>query len=230
MAKTATKSAAKGRKSFSHKAYADLKERILSNRLPAGYQATEQEVSELLNMSRTPVREALIRLQNEGLVEIRPRHGMRVLPVSAADMREIYEVLQALESTAAALVATRGLTDDELKALNQAVVDMDAALDADDLNAWAEADRKFHSLLVQYCGNDRLQTLVETFMEQAHRCRMLTLKLRPKPTRSNEDHAAVVDAIRRGDADEARRRHRLHREKSGEMLVNLLADFGLTQV
>ena len=58
----------------------------------------------------------------------------------------------------------------------------------------------------------------------------LTLKLRPKPARSNADHAAVLDAIRRGDSDEARQTHRLHREESAEMLIALLEDLGLTQM
>ena len=61
--------------------------------MPAGFQATEQQVAAILDMSRTPTREALLRLKSEGLVEIRPGHGMRVLPISAADMRKIYQVL-----------------------------------------------------------------------------------------------------------------------------------------
>jgi DNA-binding GntR family transcriptional regulator len=61
--------------------------------MPAGFQATEQQVAAILDMSRTPTREALLRLKSEGLVEIRPGHGMRVLPISADDMRKIYQVL-----------------------------------------------------------------------------------------------------------------------------------------
>ena len=77
--------ASKAKAPFSEVAYNELRRRILENEMPAGFQATEQEVAELLNMSRTPTREALVRLSNEGLVQIRPRHGMRVLPVSADD-------------------------------------------------------------------------------------------------------------------------------------------------
>ena len=75
-----------------------------------------------------------------------------------------------------------------------------------------------------------MQTLVNNFMDQSHRCRMLTLKLRPRPDRSNADHAAVLEAIRRRDPDAARRIHRQHREKSAAMLIDLLEDLGLKQL
>ncbi|MGL6180774.1 MAG: GntR family transcriptional regulator, partial [Aestuariivirga sp.] len=89
------------RLSSAERAYRALKDLILGNQLPAGSQLLEQEAAQRLGMSRTPVREAMIRLEQDGVVEIRPRHGMRVLPVSSRDMREIYEVLTALESAAA---------------------------------------------------------------------------------------------------------------------------------
>lgn len=216
--------------SYADIAYTQLKEQILNDEMPAGYQATEQVISETLNMSRTPLREALIRLEKEGLVELRPRHGMRVLPISVEDMKEIYEVLIALESTAAGLVAARGLDDKRLKSLEKAVEDMDKALNANKLEAWAQADKRFHSLLVEFCGNARIKSLVDTYMDQSHRCRLLTLKLRPKPTKSNRDHEAVVNAIRKRDAEGARRIHRNHRQKSGEMLVALLSEYGLRQI
>jgi len=215
---------------YSEVAFAELRRRIFNNELPAGFQATEQEVADLLDMSRTPVREALIRLAGEGLVEVRPRHGMRVLPVSAGDMKEIYEILTSLESTAAYLVAARGLSEEELHGLHAAVDNMEKALDEDDLIAWSEADRRFHSLLVTLCGNERLTSLVETFMGQAHRVRMLTLKLREKPVKSNADHAELVAAIERGDPEEARQIHRAHRERAGETLVRILEDLGLVQL
>lgn len=216
--------------SQSERAYQDLKRRILDNEMPAGFQALEQELAELLGMSRTPVREALIRLADEGIVEIRPRHGMRILPISVADMREIYEILTGLESTAAEVVAARGLSDEKLAALRTAVSDMDIALSKDDLKGWASADERFHNLLVEYSGNERLRTWVNTCRDQAHRARMATLRLRPKPVDSNEDHAAVVEAIERGDAEAARRIHHRHRVRAGAMLVEILELHGITQL
>ena len=89
-------------------AYHGIRRRILDNQWAPGFQAMEQEVALQLGMSRTPVREALIRLGKEGLVEVIPRRGMRVLPVSPNDMREIYEILTALECMAAELLAASG--------------------------------------------------------------------------------------------------------------------------
>jgi DNA-binding GntR family transcriptional regulator len=130
--------------SATQRAYLELRRRILDNRLPAGSQHLEQELAQTLGMSRTPVREALIRLAEERLVEVRPRHGARVLPVSAGDMREIYELLCELEALAARRVAERGLGPAETAMLEKTVTDMLEALKRDDLDAWAEADRRFH--------------------------------------------------------------------------------------
>lgn len=218
------------RLSSAERAYRALKDLILGNQLPAGSQLLEQEAARRLGMSRTPVREAMIRLERDGVVEIRPRHGMRVLPVSSRDMREIYEVLTALESSAAEIVARRGATPGEISRLRAAVADMDAALGRDDLDGWAEADKRFHGLLVALAGNERLQQMVSQLGEQAHRARVLTLKLRPKPVSSIRDHARLVAAIARRDAEGARQIHHDHRTKAGEMLVGLLDRLGLKQV
>lgn len=218
------------RLSSAERAYRALKDLILSNQLPAGSQLLEKEAALRLGMSRTPVREAMIRLEQDGVVAIKPRHGMRVLPVSAADMREIYEVLTSLESTAAEIVARRGLTDAELKSLRDSVAEMDRALAADDLDLWAVADRRFHDLLVRATGNLRLEQIVTQLSDQAHRARMLTLRLRPKPVGSNRDHADLVDAIAARDGERARRIHHNHREKAGQMLVALLTRLGLQQL
>jgi DNA-binding GntR family transcriptional regulator len=218
------------RRKHSERAYRALKRRILDNELPAGTVMLEQEIAEMLDMSRTPVHEALLRLANEGMLEVRPRHGMRVLPVSAADMEEIYQILTALESEAAAVVARNGLTDEQVQGLEKVVGEMDRALAEDDLTAWAHADERFHFLLVSFCENQRLITLVNTYLDQSHRVRMLTLRLRPRPTTSNKDHAAVVAAIKARDPQQARRIHSEHRTRSGQMLIRLLKEHGLTQL
>lgn len=229
---TTTRSAASGadRRSFADKAYVELKRRILGNEMPSGHQMTEVELADLLEMSRTPTREAMIRLAKEGLVEIRPRHGMRVLPVSVADMEEIYAVLTALESEAAGLAAARGLSDDELGAMRAAVQRMDQALRKGDLRAWADADGQFHQLLVEASGNRRFVALVQQQLDQSHRVRVMTIGLRPRPTKSNEDHKAVIEAIARRQPALARRVHRRHREQAGRLLVSILRQHGITQL
>jgi DNA-binding GntR family transcriptional regulator len=211
-------------------AYRALKQMILDNQLPPGTHLLEQEAAVLLEMSRTPVREAMVRLGHEGLIAIRPRHGMRVLPSSPEDMKEIYQILTALEATAAEIVAAKAPGDRGLDQLNRAIRDMNRALAADDLEAWAEADERFHKLLIELAGNKRLAALVNLHWEQAHRVRMVTLRLRPKPTSSMKDHTALVSAIERGKPSEARKIHREHRRRAGAMLIDLLRKHGLSSL
>ena len=213
-----------GEERLSLTAYNEIRRRILDNEMPAGTMMLEQELAAILDMSRTPVREALIRLANEGMVEVRPRHGMRVLPVSADDMEEIYEVLTALEASAAASVAETGLSPEEIGALRAAVNDMDKALEADDLQTWAQADERFHATLIEASRNRRLRELVYQFWDQTYRVRMLTLRLRPKPEASNRDHLALVEAIESRNSEEAARIHREHRVRAGKILVDILRE------
>jgi DNA-binding GntR family transcriptional regulator len=220
----------KTKESLSEKAYRQLKAKILDNELHAGEQMIEAEVSELLNMSRTPTREAMLRIANEGLIELKPRHGMRIKPISIDDMQEIYEVLTGIEATAAALCAQKGLTEDQLTLMRTAVEEMDHALLENDLKAWAQSDERFHRYLVEFSNNKRLNSLVSNFIEQSHRVRMMTLKFRPKPTSSNKDHLNLVLAIKERDIEKARSIHHKHREESGKMLIALLKELGLNNI
>jgi DNA-binding GntR family transcriptional regulator len=204
------------------RAYREIRRRIFDNEMPPNSRFLEQELAELLHMSRTPVREALIRLEEERLVEVRPRHGVRVLPVSAADMREIYEVLTELEAAAARRLAERGADNATLKAMESAVAEMGAALAAGDLMRWAAADQAFHEALIDGAGNKRLAEVVRLFCDQSHRTRMQTLSLRPAPHASNRDHAALIEAIKRRDPAEAHRIHHGHRQRAGGILAELL--------
>jgi DNA-binding GntR family transcriptional regulator len=211
-------------------AYEQVRRRILDNLWPPGHRMLEQEVALALGMSRTPVREALVRLQAEGLVEVVPRHGMRVLPVSPTDMREIYEILTALECLAAEQLARRRPSDEELKPLLQATEAMDHALAADDLEAWAQADELFHAQLVALAGNRHLQATVMNHWDRAHRARMFSLRLRPKPVNSTREHRALLEHIRAGDADAAARENRAHRERASRELLAIFERYKLAQM
>jgi DNA-binding GntR family transcriptional regulator len=210
--------------------YQALRARILDNVWPPGYQALEQALALELGVSRTPVREALIRLHNEGLVEVVPRHGMRVLPVSPDDMAEIYAVLTSLESLAAELAAQRRPGAAALVPLEAACREMEAALAADDLDAWAKADERFHVQLVSLAGNRRLAEVVSNFWDRAHRARMVTLRMRPRPLHSTREHRAVMKAIHAGDAARARDLHRAHRERGAAELTGILKQFRLSSL
>ena len=173
-------------------------------------------------MSRTPVREAVLTLESQGLLELRPRKGVRILPLSPEDMSDVYDVLTELESHAAERAAHSGYGDAELVDLAGAIDDMDAALASRDLDAWAQADDRFHRELVRLGGNSRICAIVDMMSDQVRRARMTTLFMRPLPTQSNEDHRAVLEAIRSGDAETARKIHRRHRQHAKSILVELL--------
>jgi len=211
-------------------AYVQIRRRILDNLWPPGHRALEQEVALALGMSRTPVREALMRLQADGLVEVIPRHGMRVLPVSPNDMREIYQILTALECMAAELLASRKPSDKDLKPLVDATKAMDRALKAEDLDAWAAADERFHAHLVELAGNRQLQATVLNYWDRAHRARMFTLRLRPKPVNSTQEHMQMVERLLAGDAAGAATVTRAHRERANRELVTIFEHFRVAQM
>lgn len=213
--------------SLTDEAYLHLKREILENRMPPGFQALEQNLAQRLNMSRTPLREALIRLQEEGLVEVVPRRGMRVLPLSPSDMKEIYEVLACIEAEAAAMLAKRKPHAEELAELEQATTDMEKTLEKDDLDRWAVADNAYHRELVRLCENKRLANIAYTLMDQAHRVRMFTLRLREKPVRSTQEHRDQVAAFLKGDPKKVREIYRSHRERAAAELMEILQQFNL---
>lgn len=211
-------------------AYREVRQRILDNLWPPGHQVLEQSLAEELGMSRTPLREALVRLQQEGLVEVIPRHGMRVLPISPTDMRDIYQILTSLESLASELAAARQLSNEELAPLEAASAEMELALARDDLDAWARADEGFHRHLVALSGNRMLAELINNYWDRAHRARMVTLHLRPKPVNSTREHLELVAAIRAGDVSLARKIHETHRTRGASELTEILQRFRLHQV
>ena len=216
--------------SLKEKAYIYLREEILENRLPPGAQLTEKELSEKMEMSRTPLREAMIKLQNENLVEIIRHKGMRILPLSPEDMREIYTVLTCVESEAAALVASQKLSSKELQPLKKATLDMENAIEADDLDAWAEADGRYHKELLGLCPNKRLVNIALNYQDQAYRVRRFTLRLRKIPIQSTQEHKDQVAAIQTGDAVKLREMFRKHRERAAEELVAILRQFKLYNI
>lgn len=204
-------------------AYELLRTRILDNTLPPGVTMLEEEMARDLDMSRTPVREALIRLAEEDLVDIVPRRGFRVRAVTLRDVKEIDEVLACLEVQAVERLAGKPAAAEEVAALDATVAEMDAALEEEDMAAWARADFRFHSLLIELCGNAHLVRTGKQYLAKAHRARLLTLPLRKRPVYSNSNHAAVVGAIRRGDAETARDIHLAHKRRWSQELADIAA-------
>ena len=230
MEASAPKAVGSPRASRVEQAYLEIKRRIMGNVYPPNLRVLEQDLAHQLGVSRTPVREALIRLENEGLVEVQPRRGMRVVPISPDDMRDVYEVLMCLEPQAAERLAERRPSRAELAPLIGAVEDMERTLASDDLDSWAEADERFHRLLLELAGNSRLTAMALTVFDQVHRARMVTLRIRPMPQQSNIDHRALVEAILEGDGRKAAGIHRDHRRRAMLLLTELLKRYNLSEL
>jgi DNA-binding GntR family transcriptional regulator len=217
-------------KTITTQAMEKIRQLIFDGELAAGSDHLESELAGRLGMSRTPVREATLMLAQQGLLEVRPRKGVRIATLSLTDMEEIYAVLTELESLAAEEAARKHYSKADLADLKASIEAMDRALSDEDRDAWAEADDAFHTELVRLGGNSRVQNIVSMMANQVRRARAMTLYIRPLPIKSNQDHRAVYDAIRTGDAASAREQHRLHRRHAREVLIDLLKKHRLFQL
>jgi DNA-binding GntR family transcriptional regulator len=217
-------------KTITTQAMEQIRQLIFDGELAAGSDHLESELADRLGMSRTPVREATLMLAQQGLLEVRPRKGVRIATLSLKDMEEIYAILTELESLAAEEAAEKGYSEKDLAALKQSIEAMEEALKREDRESWAIADDAFHTELVRLGGNSRVQSIVSMMSNQVRRARAMTLYIRPLPVKSNEDHRAVFDAIRKGDAAAARERHHSHRQDAREVLIELLKKHRLFQI
>lgn len=214
----------------SEEIFENIQRAIREGELPAGYQATEPELATKFGVSRATLREALVKLEGKGTIEIIPRRGIRVLPLTIEDLQEIYEILTFLEPQVAATVAARKHDAKTLKPLEQAMTDMESSLKANDLDAWAEADERFHFALLDLHGNARLSQFVSILYDQAHRARMVTLRLRALPVQSSKEHREIFTAIKKGDPKACMSAFVAHRGRAAEELVSVLKQSGIRQL
>lgn len=211
-------------KTLVDRVYNEIQNKILYNVWGTGHHALEQELAEELGVSRTPVREALARLQRDGLVKVVPRHGMRVLPISLTDIQEIHEILTSLEGLAVQLAAARQLTTEELELLERSTEQMNTAHEKSDIKAWAQADEDFHRSLVELSGNRILNEVVESFWSRAKRARLTMLSMRASTADSIREHTNLVNAIRSGESIKAREILEDHRKRGITNLKKLMEE------
>lgn len=207
---------------LSDQVFENLRRMVLENDLKVGNYYLEQELAEQLGASRTPLREAAIRLEQEGLVEIIPRRGIFIRPVSAEEMNEIYELLSWLETAAISSACDNTISDEQIGKLEQVHNNMTQALSSNDLDAWAKNDRRFHQILVELSNNRELVRLVNAYWDKTDRVRMLTLRLREPPAQSTKEHYEVIEALKAQNADDAIKLNTSHRKRAAEELTNLL--------
>ncbi|MGF9801123.1 GntR family transcriptional regulator [Brevibacillus agri] len=203
------------------RAYLATRHAIRHLQLPPGQTVLEREMTEILGMSRTPVREALVRLEMEGWVRLIPRRGFIVAPIVADDLQQIYEVVEALDGIAGSLATVRA-TSEELDRLDRLIEEQEKALESGDLLAWTDLDDQFHHNIVDLAQNPRLRGIMDSQSDQLYRARLYTINLRPKPTRSIMEHKAIVSVMRTGEPQAARMMLQSHRYRARNEIIEAI--------
>jgi DNA-binding GntR family transcriptional regulator len=182
------------------RAYAFTKERILDGRFAGGELISEGDVADLVGLSRTPVREAFLRLEGEGLLRLYPKRGALVVPVSATEVEQVMETRLLVERFAIEKLrpADARLVDELAVLLEQ----QEREADAGDMRAFVESDRRFHRALVGATGNDILLALHDSLRDRQSRMGLAALAQDDTRTRQVlAEHRALVEAV--GNADPA---------------------------
>jgi len=215
---------------LSQKAYEQLKSMILSNKLQGGRYMLEEEVNEIVGMSRTPLRGALAKLEHEGLISIFPRRGIRIMTLTLDDLFEIYRLLEVIEALAIKTLVNADDHSEKGKQLLALIDTMEAALDNSSLNEWAEAYAAFHKMLVSLTNMKRLEKLAGNLLDQSHRVRVFTLRLRDQPVNVNTSQHALAEAIKKGDEDLALELNRRHSTNRLVEIAEIFEKFDITQL
>jgi DNA-binding GntR family transcriptional regulator len=186
------------------RAYEHVKAAILAQEYAGGRMLTEGEIAEAVGVSRTPVREALLRLAAEGLVELYPKRGALVLAVSIEEIRDVHAARELVECYAAegAVRAGELLTPE----LRRWLAAMRAAAEAGDVATFAQADRAFHNTMVEAAGNRVVRRWYDQIRDRQLRMRTLLVpQARDRMATAIREHEAIVAAIEGGDVDTVRR-------------------------
>lgn len=203
-------------------AYERLKDAIRYADLTPGQPLSENRISKTLGISRTPVREALQLLAQEGLVEIIPG---RVVTVASRSIREVLDVLQIrllLEPDLVRL-ATEAISDSQLEVLWDSLHKMETAVDEEDRATWSKSDTVWHEILSEACPNELLGELVLQMRNRIHRYANIDHKLRMQQLRNGtSEHREIVQAIADKDAQKAEMLMREHIENLRKNLFEQL--------
>ena len=202
-----------------------IEEEIATGRLLPGTRLDEVELAARFGVSRTPLREALRLLLGEGLVETRPQRGTVVAQVTPQRLIEMFEVMAELEAMCARLAARR-LSDAELAEIEAAHEACRGSAAARDADAYFYANERFHYAIYAASHNTFLFEQSAALQRKLRPYRRLQLRVRNRPQRSFEEHQAIVDALREGDADQAQRAIRSHVVVQGERFADLIASLG----
>lgn len=175
-----------------------LRQAILYGELKPGERLMEVHLAERLGVSRTPIREAIRKLELEGLVVMIPRRGAVVASITEKDLKDVLEVRRTLEILACEVACER-ITPELLEELKTAGEEFGCLKETEDVNRLAEADVRFHEIIYAATGNDRLIHILNNLREQMYRYRLEYLKDRSSREQLDREHREIYTGIKNGD-------------------------------
>ncbi|MGL4738459.1 MAG: GntR family transcriptional regulator [Cellulosilyticaceae bacterium] len=181
-----------------------LRKAILNGELEPGERLMETQLGEKLGVSRTPIREAIRKLELEGLVVMVPRKGAQVAQFTTKDIQDVLEVRAALEALASRL-ACKHMDHRDFLRLQLIIAEYEYAAKDHDIEVMIEKDVEFHETIFNATENDKLIQLFANLREQVHRYRIAYLKNSEESNQVNEQHLELLEALKNGREEEAAR-------------------------
>ena len=201
--------------------YNTLRQAILRGELKPGERLMEIQLANKLGVSRTPIREAMRKLELDGLVIMTPRKGAEVADITEKSLRDVLEVRKALEMLSVEL-ACEHVTKEEIKKLREAASQFSEVLSSEDVTMIAEADEHFHDLINLATGNQKLIVILSNLREQMYRYRVEYLKDSGKFPQLVSEHEMLIEAIEKKDRLRASQVIGQHIENQAETISGLI--------
>lgn len=204
-------------------AYEVLKHAIITGEIPAGERIVETDYADRLHISRTPLREALRKLERDGLVEYVLRRGMVVRAFTIADVEEIYTIRNALEMLTLPAIIEKA-TEEDIASLRAQLHEMDDLMAAGDFETLSPITRAFHRQLTGICGQNRILRVIEGQDEYITRFSAMAIRQEDRLLEAHHEHYALVDYIEKRDLDSFQDLMKRHIDRSKEMCLAALAE------
>lgn len=198
-----------------------LRQAILTGELKPGERLMEIHLADKLGVSRTPVREAIRRLELEGLVTMLPRKGAQVAHITEKNMSDVLEVRLVLDELAVVLACER-ITDDEIAQLNEACDKFEKAIDSGQIRDITSADVAFHDIIFNASRNMRLSQIVNNLAEQMYRYRFEYIKDSSGWQSLIHEHRIITDAISKRDSETASKAIHLHVKNQENSILRII--------
>lgn len=200
------------------KAYRTIQQNILTSKLKPGDFLSSRDLEKELGISKTPIREALIRLQEDGLLKIIPRKGIVIIGLPGRAIREMFEVRLVLESYAAEM-ACENDNQAFCESLKQILNKQKRAIEEDDNELFVSLDTEFHQTIVGFLGNDRINDMLTSVKTQLRQVGIKSLTIHTNMDLAIKQHIKILEALERNDPQGVKKAVREHLQKMRDIIV-----------